>query len=137
EEKLDRKDLRCIQFKDAIISLKQAINKDFTKLDITIKIDSVIHRFEYTFELMLKTLRDYFLTEGFIDDLDSPRSVLKFAFKNNIISNEKVYLIMLEQRNSTVHLYSETKEIYDNICNSYIYRIDEIYNFLKLKKYIK
>jgi len=47
-------------------------------------IDGIIQRFEFTFELAWKTLKEVFEDEGLIG-LNSPKSVLREAFSARII----------------------------------------------------
>ncbi|OPJ63938.1 nucleotidyltransferase substrate binding protein [Clostridium oryzae] len=68
--------------------------------------DGLIQRFEFTFELAWKTLKEMFEDEGLIG-LNSPKSVLKEAFSSGIIEDEKLWLNMLVDRNTTSHIYSE------------------------------
>jgi nucleotidyltransferase substrate binding protein (TIGR01987 family) len=75
--------------------------------------DGVIKRFEFTFELLWKTLKIYLENQGII--VRSPRESFKEAFKLNLIEDEKVFLDMLKDRNETTHIYD--KETADNIFN--------------------
>ncbi|MBV1821877.1 nucleotidyltransferase substrate binding protein, partial [Bacteroidales bacterium MSK.15.36] len=77
--------------------------------------DGIIQRFEFTFELAWKTLKEVFEDEGLIG-LNSPKSVLKEAFSAGIIQDEKLWMNMLMDRNSTSHMYSESNAI--EICKN-------------------
>ena len=68
--------------------------------------DGLIQRFEFTFELAWKTLKEVFEDEGLIG-LNSPKRVLREAFASEIISNQELWLSMLDDRNSTTHIYNE------------------------------
>lgn len=74
--------------------------------------DSAIQRFEFTFELFWKLLKEYAVREGL--DPRSPRASIKAAFELGIISDENLFLRMLESRNLVTHTYRE--EIAEDIC---------------------
>jgi len=62
--------------------------------------DAAIQRFEFTFELVWKTLQLYLEHEGF--ESGSPRAVLKRAFAIRLITDQDeadVWLQMLDDRN--------------------------------------
>jgi nucleotidyltransferase substrate binding protein (TIGR01987 family) len=82
--------------------------------------DGIIQRFEFTFELAWKTLKEVFEDEGLIG-LNSPKSVLKEAYSAGIIEDEKLWMNMLMDRNSTSHMYNENNgiEICKNIKEEY------------------
>ncbi|MBE6064215.1 nucleotidyltransferase substrate binding protein [Clostridium cochlearium] len=89
--------------------------------------DGIIQRFEFTFELAWKTLKEVFEDEGLIG-LNSPKSVLKEAFSAGIIQDEKLWMNMLMDRNSTSHMYSESNaiEICKNIKEKYVEALEEL-----------
>ena len=67
--------------------------------------EGVIQRFEYTFELAWKTMRDYLRHQGIESDL--PREVLKQAFANGLIKDGQAWIEMLEARNLMARTYDE------------------------------
>ena len=83
--------------------------------------DGVIQRFEFTFELAWKTLKAVFEDEGLIG-LNSPKSVLREAFAAELIKDDELWLAMLNDRNSTAHIYNERLaiEICCNIQEKYV-----------------
>lgn len=89
--------------------------------------DGIIQRFEFTFELAWKTLKEVFEDEGLIG-LNSPKSVLKEAFSAGIIQDEKLWMNMLMDRNSTSHMYNESNaiEICKNIKEKYVEALEEL-----------
>ncbi|WP_038069579.1 MULTISPECIES: nucleotidyltransferase substrate binding protein [Thermoanaerobacterium] len=82
--------------------------------------DGIIQRYEFTFELAWKTLKEIFEDEGLIG-LNSPKTVLREAYSSGLIDDEKIWLDMLVDRNATSHIYSQSNAI--EICK----RIKEIY----------
>ena len=72
--------------------------------------DSIIQRFEYSFELMWKYLSLYLsVKEAIIPDVIASRSVFRAACKAHILSGAETALAleMVESRNKTSHMYKE------------------------------
>lgn len=114
------------KFESALSSLIEMIDFDSSfdnsleKLDEAIR-DSIIKKFEYTFELALKTIREYLKKEGY-EEFNSPRKILKQAFEINLITDEEIWSNMLEARNSTIYKHDESQAIFyeDVIKKKYI-----------------
>ncbi|WP_373481535.1 HI0074 family nucleotidyltransferase substrate-binding subunit [Acetobacterium sp.] len=79
--------------------------------------DGVIQRFEFTTELAWKAAREYLMDQGFVD-INSPKSVMKEAFSFGLISDDKIWIQILNDRNMTSHIYKE--ELADEICERII-----------------
>jgi nucleotidyltransferase substrate binding protein (TIGR01987 family) len=90
--------------------------------------DSIIQRFEFTYELAWKTLKAYMEYAGLTLETSFPRSIFKEAYANKIIDDEKVWLKLLEDRNLTSHIYDEklANEIADRIINIYIHKLGSL-----------
>ncbi|OGX11180.1 MAG: hypothetical protein A2351_02925 [Omnitrophica bacterium RIFOXYB12_FULL_50_7] len=97
--------------------------------------DGVIQRFEFTFELLWKTLR-IFLEEVKGIQVRNPKDSLKAAFKEGLIDDEKVFLNMLEDRNRSSHIYNkeESQEIFKRVKSDYLPAVLKVLNTLKEKK---
>ena len=78
-------------------------------------IDATIQRFEFTFELGWKFLKDFFKEKGVL--LNYPKEVIQEAYKVELINNEDVWIRMLLDRNITSHTYDEqlADKIYERI----------------------
>ena len=79
--------------------------------------DGIIQRFEFTTELAWKAAREYLMDQGFVD-INSPKSVMKEAFSYGLITDDKIWVQLLNDRNLTSHIYKE--EIADEICERII-----------------
>ncbi len=125
QDKLEKLNLAYNSLKE-MIEFGNTANISLEKFDEALR-DSIIKKFEYTFELSWKTIKAYLEEEGY-EEMSSPRKVLKQAFESNIITDEEVWSNMLEARNSTAHTYDEEKAIYyeDVIKNKYIKKLDEL-----------
>lgn len=96
--------------------------------------DSIIKKFEYTFELSWKTIKAYLESEGY-EEFASPKRVLKQAFEIGLLKNEELWANMLEARNSMAHTYDEEKAIYycDVIKKEYILELSNLISELNNK----
>lgn len=88
-----------------------------------------IQGFEFTFELLWKTLKKAAEREGG-SFTPSPKGTLKVAFQYQWIEDESVWIAMLADRNLTSHTYRKdvSIQIFENIQKSYLSR------FLSFKK---
>ena len=68
-------------------------------------LDLVVKRFEFTFEMSWKALKRYLSFLGI--ESKSPRMVFKDAYAQEILTNEAIWLDMIEQRNLSSHVYNE------------------------------
>lgn len=111
--------------------LKEALQEE----ENNITIDGTLHRYEFTFELAWKALKDYLEYLGISSNTGSPREVIKESFAHNIIENGDIWINMMLARNSLSHLYDEetSRQIYNNIKNEYVFEIEELVEFFENK----
>lgn len=105
-------------FYKALQKLKDATNEG----DSEIIIDGILHRFEFTFELAWKTIKDYLEYLGYTEKTGSPREIIQNGYKQGIIKDGEKWIQMMLSRNSLSHIYDEktSREIYSKILNEYI-----------------
>ena len=105
-------------FKNATKRLQEALNEEASD----IVIDGILHRFEFTFEIAWKMMKDYLEYMGVIEKTGSPREVIKSAFQLNLIEDGEKWLQMMISRNTLSHIYDEqeSRDIYLKIKNEYI-----------------
>lgn len=113
---------RQSQVRDAAARLTEAANQPETD----IARDATIKRFEFTFEVVWKTLKRFLEHQG--HECNSPRSTLKKAFAEGLIATPEeadIWLRMLEDRNLTSQTYNEAlaRRIYDAIVGEYAVRL--------------
>lgn len=124
---------RFENFEKAFLLFKESIDeyskRDFSKLEK----EGLIQRFEYTFELAWKTVKDYLEHNGLA--ANSPREAIKEAFANDILQDGQVWIDMLEDRKLMAHTYDEQRVNYalDRITTKYAMQINELYDYLKNK----
>lgn len=108
--------------KQELLSATKRLKEALQEKENDIIIDGTLHRFEFTFELAWKTMKDYLEYSGIIDGIGSPREIIKTAFANGIIDDGENWIKMMLARNSLSHLYDEEKsrEIYTEIKENYI-----------------
>lgn len=106
------------KFEKAFGQLKDAVEE--AQDGNLLKQDGVIQRFEFTFELLWKTLREHLSFLG--KNVNNPRDTLKEAFRQQIITEETAFLAMLEDRNISTHAYDfeTTRRIFGHIQSEYI-----------------
>ena len=95
--------------------------------------EGLIQRFEFTFELSWKTLKDYLEHEGVILEQATPRATIKAAFSSRLIPDGGAWIEMLEHRNLLSHTYDEKRfnEALKAVREKYLTLFDHIYMFLK------
>lgn len=110
--------------KNATKRLEEALQEEATD----IVIDGILHRFEFTFELAWKTIKDYLEYQGVVNKTGSPREVIQEAFSTGLIENGEIWINMMLARNSLSHLYDEetSREIYEEIKNNYINEFNKL-----------
>lgn len=123
---------RRADLEKATNKLKEALQEQETELNI----DGVLHRFEFTFELAWKTMKDYLEYQGIVEKIGSPREVIKEAFSVGLIENGETWIQMMLSRNSLSHLYDEetSREIYDNVKQSFVKEIERLVQYLNKQK---
>lgn len=106
-------------YKKALKKLEELSEKKTIESDVLR--DALIQRYEFTFELVWKFLKAYLEDQG-IQNINSPKSVLKAAFSEELIFEEDIWLNMLKDRNLTSHIYDEKTaiNISEKIINKYV-----------------
>ena len=123
-------------FERAINSLKEAIleyNKDKNNSFVR---DSVIQRFEYTYELSIKMLKRYLesisSSKNEIDMMSFNDIIRKANIKGLLNGNLETWQKYREMRNITSHTYEEEKALeVIGIANNFLYDSEFLLNSLK------
>jgi len=84
--------------------LEEALQRGSSSLNQLEK-EGLTQRFEFTFELAWKTLKDYLEESGIQLTIATPREVIRVAFAANILSDGTKWLEMLEHCNLLSHTY--------------------------------
>ena len=101
-------------------SLKEDINTN------PVALDGAIQRFEFTFELAWKLMREVLLYRG--KEVSSPRMAIKQSFKEYFFEDGQGWIDMLDDRNLTSHTYKQdlANEIYERIKNKHYVLLKEL-----------
>ena len=96
--------------------------------------DSVIKRFEYTFDLAWKSIKNFLYDiHGIV--CNSPKQCFRKFYQLEYFNEEETELAikMVDSRNSVVHIYLETlaEEIYSDIKKKYFSLLEKILKILK------
>ena len=99
------------QFSAALNRFKEILNEEKTSFIV----DGSIQRFEFNYELVWKLLKMHLEYQGIL--VDTPRDVLKQAYKLELIEENEQWLTIIEFRNLTTHTYNEkiANEIYKKL----------------------
>ena len=90
-------------FSNALERLGEALGEDASKNSLIL--DGTIQRFEFTYELAWKLLKRILENQGV--SISTPRQAIKESFRAEIIMDGENWIIMLEDRNATSHIYDE------------------------------
>lgn len=92
----------------------------------------VIQRFEYTWELAWKTIKDYLENEGVVLEKITPKAVIVAALEARIIICKEHWMRALDDRNRMSRVYSRIvfAEIVNNIEQGYLSLFDQLYEKL-------
>ena len=104
---MTRHDIRWIQrfnnFSRALVQLTKFIEKgELNELEK----QGLIQAFEYNYELVWNTLKDYFEMQGETNIYGS-RDVFRLAFKRGLIENGEAWMAMITSHSLTSHTYNE------------------------------
>lgn len=112
-------------YKNALTKLEEALTENIEELSENAKqiiIDGALHRFEFTFELAWKTIKDYLEYMGITQKTESLIENIQQAFKQGIIEDGETWIQIMLSRNELSRLYDEqaSRRIYNDIKNKYI-----------------
>jgi nucleotidyltransferase substrate binding protein (TIGR01987 family) len=125
---------RFENFSRAAALLAEALQPGVSTLSMLEK-EGVVQRFEFTFELAWKTLKDFLEAEGLTVSPITPRQTLKEAHTAKILSDAQVWIDMLDHRNLLSHAYDEAvfEEAVDAIAGKYLAPILQMRDFFQGK----
>ena len=99
---------RFENYQKALFLLSDALKEGADKLSLLEK-EGTLQRFEFTFELAWKVMKDYLEEDGVVISPLTPKNVIKQAFISRIIENGQVWIDMLLSRNLMSHTYDSIK----------------------------
>lgn len=121
---------RFQNFNSAFALLREALQEGPSKLSLLEK-EGVIQRFEYSFELAWKVVKDFLEAGGLIIAPVTPRQVLKDAFTAKILADGQVWIDLLDHRNLLSHAYDSSmfEQAVDAIAARYLPAMQDLQEF--------
>ena len=125
---------RFQNFDRAFVLHREALERGPGVLSLLEK-QGVIQRFEFSFELAWKTLKDYLEEGGLVISPVTPRQVIKEAFAAKILSDGQVWINMLDNRNLLSHTYDSAvfEQAVEAIARYYLPAMEKLHGFLTSK----
>ena len=119
---------RFENFSRAFSRLENALESERESLS-ELEQEGVIQRFEYTYELAWKLLRDRLKFDGIALPAETPRHVIKAAFTAKLIDDGDAWVDMMNSRNEMSHEYDADKfeETVDKIHFRYLAILDNLH----------
>ncbi|MBM5781928.1 MAG: nucleotidyltransferase [Pelagibacterales bacterium] len=123
---------RFQNYEKAFALLSDALKDGSDKLSLLEK-EGALQRFEFTFELAWKVMKDYLEESGVVINTVTPKNVIKQAFAAKIIENGQVWIDMLMSRNLMSHTYDFVKfeAIAKDVEKKYLVELKKLEQFFK------
>ena len=123
---------RFENYQKALFLLSDALKEGADKLSLLEK-EGTLQRFEFTFELAWKVMKDYLEEGGVLISPLTPKNVIKQAFVSRIIENGQVWIDMLLSRNLMSHTYDSIKfeVIAKDVEIKYLVELKNLENFFQ------
>jgi len=98
--------------------------------------EGVIQRFEYTFELAWKTLKDFLLFRKVALPRSGPGDVLRTAFATGYITEGAIWMEVLDARNEMSHVYRRQAfdRVLDALRDRFMARFEELHEMLMMER---
>jgi len=104
------KDIRWKQrfqsYKNALATLKSAVELATSRELSDLEKQGMIQGFEFTFELAWNVMKDYLEEEG-ITGIIGSKGAIRHAFNRGLIEDGQIWMDMLDDRNLAAHLYDK------------------------------
>jgi nucleotidyltransferase substrate binding protein (TIGR01987 family) len=112
---------RFHNFKKALAQLNEAEALSRQRALSRLENQGLIQAFEFTFELAWNTLKDFLTSKG-TQDLFGSKDTARAAFKQQLITDEHGWTMMLNDRNRSSHTYNEATadEIVEHIHSHFV-----------------
>jgi nucleotidyltransferase substrate binding protein (TIGR01987 family) len=123
---------RFQNFERGYLLLCEALEQGPARLSALEK-EGVIQRFEYTFELAWKTVKDYLEHEGLTISPLTPREVIKQGYAAQVLEEGQTWIEMLDHRNLLSHTYdfSTFEKAVEAIHGIYLPELGRLHAFLE------
>ncbi len=97
----------------SLLKAQRALQEALKIANSELERDGAIQRFEFTYELIWKTLKRILSFKGV--NVNSPRDVFREAAKQGFVDDPKVWFEFIKKRNLTTHIYDQeiAEEIFE------------------------
>ena len=96
---------RFSNYQKAYAKLAEVVKNNTLEQLTDLEKEGLIQRFEYTYELAWKVMKDYLEYQG-ITGITGSRDAIREAFQKELITNGENWMNMIKSRNQTTHLLS-------------------------------
>jgi nucleotidyltransferase substrate binding protein (TIGR01987 family) len=106
--------------------------EDFSDLEQ----QGLVKRFEFSFELAWKTMKDFLESSGIQVNPVTPKAVIKEAFAAKIIDDGQIWIDMMLDRNLLSHTYDQKSflKALNSVKNVYLPKLEQLHRWM-LEKY--
>ena len=127
---------RFENYKRAFLLLREAMEAMQTRTLNQLEKEGIIQRFEYTWELSWKLLKDYLESKGVVLQTITPSETIKAAYAAKIIENGEGWMEALEARNRMSHTYDAKtfERIIADIQSKHLALFDALHMFMMVKE---
>ncbi len=122
---------RFQNFDRAFVLLRSALEEKPLDQFSALEQEGIIQRFEYSYELAWKTIKDYLEESGVVINPVTPRNVIKEAFAAKVIADGQVWINMMLHRNLLSHTYDFSKfsEVLQAVETDYLAALAELHGW--------
>ncbi|MBI5788684.1 MAG: nucleotidyltransferase substrate binding protein [Candidatus Schekmanbacteria bacterium] len=127
---------RFQNFDRALVLLRSALEEKALDQFSALEQEGIIQRFEYSYEMAWKTMKDYLEENGVIITPVTPRTVIKEAFAAEIIEDGQIWINMMLHRNLLSHTYDFSKftEVLEAVMQHYLSALERLHEWLLEKQ---
>ena len=130
---------RFDNYKRAFLLLREAIETLEERPLSQLELEGIIQRFEYSWELAWKVMKDYLQDQGVILNTITPAATIRAAFAAKLIENGDIWMQALDTRNKMSHTYNlkAFEQAVLKIKDEYLSLFDALYERLLEESVVK
>ena len=126
---------RFDNFERAFRLLKSAIEDRSLDEYSDLEQEGLVQRFEFSFELAWKTMKDYLEDSGLQINPVTPKTVIKEAFAAKLIEDGQKWIDMMLDRNLLAHTYDQKRfrKALTSVKSTYLPELEKLHRWLRQK----
>jgi len=126
---------RFDNFERAFRLLKSAIEDRSLDEYSDLEQEGLVQRFEFSFELAWKTMKDYLEDSGLQINPVTPKTVIKEAFAAKLIEDGHKWIDMMLDRNLLAHTYDQKRfrKALTSVKDTYLPELEKLHRWLRQK----